>query len=200
MSIINYSEFNVPHSSTKLSNRNSASDFEDATSPLKVRLKDIDITKDSDIKVEEYGIIRKKTLLESNSNQKDKPNNVKKININKKGYPYFDNSFTFKNQQVEFLKDHFILDGQIKNKSEFTKYVEDLIRINFKLSNNIRPINICSFAYTKNNKSMRVYAKCLYETDGCRKYKFCIDFCSIPYHTKVFTNKKNIFHPQCKKV
>lgn len=62
MSIINYSEFNVPHSSTKLSNRNSASDFEDATSPLKVRLKDIDITKDSDIKVEEYGIIRKKNI------------------------------------------------------------------------------------------------------------------------------------------
>lgn len=101
---------------------------------------------------------------------------------------------------MEFLKDHFILDGQIKNKSEFTKYVEDLIRINFKLSNNICPINICSFAYTKNNKSMRVYAKCLYETDGCRKYKFCIDFCSIPFHAKVFTNKKNIFHPQCKKV
>lgn len=39
------------------------SDFEDATSPLKVRLKDIDITKDSDIKVEEYGIIRKKHYL-----------------------------------------------------------------------------------------------------------------------------------------
>lgn len=125
-------------------------------------------------------------------NEKVKRKNTKRININPKGYPYFDTSFKFKHQQMEFLRENFISDGQVQNKSEFKKYLKDLIKVNYNSPHCKCPLNIVSFAYTKDSKSMRIYGKCLYENDGCRKYKFCIDFCSEPYYVKVFTNKKYI--------
>lgn len=160
----------------------------------------INDTTETDIKVEEYSVIRKKISIDGTPNQKVTLKMDEVINIKVNGYPNLAGSFILKDQQVNYLKEYFMIDGGINNKKEFTKYAEDLVRENFKIINNVCSINITSYAYTINNTAMRIYGKCIYEKNGCRKYKFHLYFGSSKWTIEVFANSEKILHPKFLKV
>lgn len=156
-------------------------------------------TTDENIQNEEYNIITKKVASSSIPNRQVSITDGTVAEKCKNSYIFDDGKFTLKNQQIQYLNEYFMHNGSITNKKEFTKCIEDMVRQSYKDINNVCPINFVSHAFTKKEKKMRLYAKCIYK-ETCRNYKFCIDLHSSPINISVSTNKPKITHPQQKKV
>lgn len=105
-------------------------------------------------------------------------------------------AFHLKIQEKLFLEEHFSNLADIKIRKEFTKFMEDMVRENYKEINNICHINFTSHGYTKDRTSLRLYGKCIYGTEMCRKYKFIVFLKEFPIAAKVFANNDIIMYTQ----
>ncbi|KAI8121094.1 hypothetical protein CVS40_7795 [Lucilia cuprina] len=162
-------------------------------------ISDIEVTEDSHT-IAEYNIIRAKIAPPKDPTHKvilvNKTADERSAKKSLNKYIYNAGVFTIKSQQQMFLEEYFSNLEDVKVKKDFTKFMEDLVRENYKEINNVCPINYTSHGFTKNGSTLRLYGKCIHADKICRRYKFIIKLKGSPIIVKCFTNKEFVKHPK----
>lgn len=165
------------------------------------RLSDLDITEDSQ-KIEEYCIIRNKIRVPKKPTEevilenKRKPKNISDSTKKYNAFQFSVGAFDLKMQEKMFLDEHFnnLTDKTIEK--DFIKFIEDMVRENYKKINNVCPINYTSHGFTKDRLCLRLYGKCLHANKTCRRYKFVTEFKDSGISVKVYSDRNEIKHPK----